>query len=85
MIAYRIVDGAEQIRLGDVVRLLRMSYWAEKRPVEQIEKSVANSSCYGVYAEGEETLAGFARVISDYATTFYLCDVIFLISSQRSE
>ena len=26
--------------------------------------------------EGEETLAGFARVISDCATTFYLCDVV---------
>ncbi len=76
MIDYRIVDGAEQMRLGDVVRLLRMSYWAEKRPAEQIEKSIANSSCYGVYLEGAERLAGFARVISDYATTYYLCDVI---------
>lgn len=25
---------------------------------------------------GEKKLAGFARVISDYATTFYFCDVI---------
>ena len=73
---FRIVDGAEQMRLDDVVRLLRMTYWADKRPVEQIKKSIANSSCYGVYAAGEETLAGFARVISDYATTYYLCDVI---------
>ena len=75
-LAYRIVDGAEQIRLDDVVRLLRMTYWADKRPAEQIEKSMENSSCYGVYLEGKETMAGFARVISDYATTYYLCDVI---------
>ena len=74
--AYRIVDGADKMRLEDVVRLLRTTYWAEKRPAEQIEKSIANSSCYGVYLEGEERLAGFARVISDYATTYYLCDVI---------
>ena len=83
MIDYRIVDGAEQMRLDDVVRLLRMSYWAEKRPAEQIEKSIANSSCYGVYLDGKETLAGFARVISDYATTYYLCDVIIDERYQR--
>ena len=73
---YRIVDGAETMDLEEIVRLLRMTYWADKRPVEQITKSVRNSSCYGVYAEGEAGLIGFARVISDYATTFYLCDVI---------
>ena len=30
----------------------------------------------GIYVEGESKLAGFARVISDYATTYYLCDVV---------
>jgi ribosomal protein S18 acetylase RimI-like enzyme len=44
--------------------------------MEQIKRSIENSSCYGVYLDGKETLAGFARVISDYATTYYLCDVI---------
>ena len=45
---YKIVEGAENMRLEDIVRLLRMTYWAEKRPTEQIGKSVRNSSCYGV-------------------------------------
>ena len=72
----RIVDGADQMRIEDIVRLLRMTYWANRRPVETIEKSIRHSSCYGVYVEGEEKLVGFARVISDYATTYYLCDVI---------
>ncbi|ORT99382.1 Histone acetyltransferase HPA2 [Anaerovibrio sp. JC8] len=35
-----------------------------------------NSACYGIYLDVEEKLVGFARVISDYATTYYLCDVI---------
>ena len=73
---YRIVEGAERMRLEDVVRLLRLTYWADRRPVEQIEKSIRHSACYGVLVEGEDKLAGFARVISDYATTYYLCDVI---------
>ena len=73
---YRIVEGAENMKLEDVVRLLRMTYWAEKRPVEIIEKSLRNAACFGVCVEGADALAGFARVISDDATAFYLCDVI---------
>ena len=72
----RIVDGFEKMKLEDIVRLLRMTYWADKRPIEKIEKSVRNSSCYGLYLEDADKLAGFARVISDYATAYYLCDVI---------
>ena len=73
---YSIVDGAENMNVDEVVRLLRMTYWADKRPVEQIEKSMQNSSCYGVWLDVDKKLVGFARVISDCATTYYLCDVI---------
>lgn len=75
-VEYRIVEGAENMKLEGVVRLLRTTYWADKRPVETIEKAMQHSACYGVYAEGSDTLAAFARVITDYATNFYLCDVI---------
>ena len=73
---FKIIDGIEKMNLEDIVRLLKMTYWADKRTVEQIDKSTHNSSCYGVYIEAERKLVGFARVISDYATTYYLCDVI---------
>ncbi len=73
---YRIVEGMNAMRVEDVARLLGMTYWADKRPLAQIEKSMRHSSCYGVYVDGEEKLVGFARVISDFATTYYLCDVI---------
>ena len=74
--AFKIIDGIEKMSLEDIVRLLKMTYWADKRTVEQIDKFIHNSSCYGVYIEAERKLVGFARVISDYATTYYLCDVI---------
>ena len=73
---YRIVDDLDQMNLSDIIRLLKSTYWADKRSDEQIEKSARNSSCYGIFIEGENKLAGFARVISDYATTYYLCDVV---------
>ena len=73
---YRIVDDLDKMKLEDIVRLLRMTYWADKRPIEKIEKSARNSSCYGLYLEDADKLVGFARVISDHATAYYLCDVI---------
>ena len=73
---YRIVEGTDKIRTEEIARLLKMTYWADKCPAETIEKSIRNSSCYGIYADGTDRLTGFARVISDYATSYYLCDVI---------
>jgi len=73
---YRIVEGADQMKVCEVERLLKMTYWADKRPAETIEKSMRNSACFGIRSEEDQKLIGFARVISDYATTWYLCDVI---------
>ena len=73
---YRIVEGKEKIKVEEVARLLKMTYWADTRPIEKIRKSMDNSECYGLFVEGIDQLIGFARVITDYATTYYLCDVI---------
>ena len=73
---YRIVEGADQIGVDEAERLLKMTYWADRRPAETIEKSMRNSACFGIRSGEDQKLIGFARVISDYATTWYLCDVI---------
>ena len=73
---YTIVDGSDKMKTEEIARLLKMTYWADKRSMETIEKSVRNSSCYGIRPESGGPLIGFARVISDYATSYYLCDVI---------
>ena len=75
-IDYRIIEGSGMMKFEDIVRLLRMTYWAKERPEETIRKSIQNSSCYGICLEGTDRIVGFARVISDYATTYYICDVI---------
>ena len=67
---YSIVDGSEKMNIDEVIRLLRMTYWADKRPAEQIGKSMQNSSWYGVQLDDDKKHVGFARVISDYATTY---------------
>jgi len=64
--------------------LLKQTYWADRRPVEQVRKSMENSQCYGVYLEEKQKLVGFARVLSDFATTYYLCDVIVDMQYQHN-
>ena len=73
---YQIVHDLSEMPLNEVERLLKTTYWANRRPPEQIETSMRNSTCYGVRVDGEARLVGFARVISDGATTYYLCDVV---------
>jgi len=55
-------------------KLLAETYWANKRSVERINKSIETSLCYGVYHDSKQI--GFARVITDWATTYWLCDVV---------
>jgi len=61
--------------------LSRSSYWAQERPFAVVEKSIANSLRFGVYAD--ETQVGFARVVTDYATFAWLCDV-FVADAHRN-
>lgn len=45
-----------------------------------VEKSIENSLCFGVF-EGEQQV-GFARVVTDYATFAWLCDVFVAAASR---
>lgn len=65
----------------DVIHsFLSASYWAKGIPREIVARSIENSLCFGVFAEGRQV--GFARVISDYATYAYIADV-FILESYR--
>lgn len=49
------------------------SYWAQGVPFSVVEKSIANSLCFGIYKD--KIQIGFARWITDKATFAYLADV----------
>ena len=70
---YTIDTDKSLVPASCVKEFLSKSYWAADRTVEQIKKSIENSFCYGVYHQDE--LVGFARVVTDYATVFWICDV----------
>ncbi|WP_040513149.1 GNAT family N-acetyltransferase [Gracilibacillus halophilus] len=56
-----------------IYEFLQQSYWANRRTKEKMIKSIEYSFCYGVYHHNKQI--GFARIVTDYATMYYLCDV----------
>ncbi|MEX3619484.1 GNAT family N-acetyltransferase [Paenibacillus glucanolyticus] len=56
-----------------IVHFLRQSYWAKERSEEKIQKSLEGSTCFGAYYNDHQI--GFARVVTDGATVYWLCDV----------
>lgn len=72
---YTISDDKTKLQIGEIKKLMEQTYWAKKRSEKIIAKTIEHSACYGVYDQNDLQV-GFARVITDYTTTFYLCDVI---------
>ncbi|OME87323.1 GNAT family N-acetyltransferase [Paenibacillus sp. FSL A5-0031] len=68
-----ISDDKSMLKIDTICGFLARSYWANKRSLEMIEESINNSVCFGVY-DGDKQV-GFARVVTDFATMYYLCDV----------
>ncbi|MDB5210902.1 MAG: family N-acetyltransferase [Sediminibacterium sp.] len=74
---YAISTDAAKLDLAVIHQYLSCdSYWAQNIPFETVERSVANSFCFGVYHENNQV--GFARLITDKATFAYLADVFIL-------
>jgi GNAT superfamily N-acetyltransferase len=59
---------------------LSRAYWCEGIPRETVERALRHSLCFGLY-DGTAQV-GLARVVTDYATFAYLCDV-YVLESHR--
>ena len=55
-------------------------YWALGRSLSAVERSIENSLVFGLYHETQQV--GFARVVTDFTTFAWLCDV-FVIHEYR--
>ena len=71
---YEISTDPSRLDLDAIIRMLRTTYWAAHRPSEVIEKSIRHSLCFGLYWRGAQV--GFGRVVTDWATFAWICDVI---------
>lgn len=63
-----------QLDIAQIHRFLtEESTWAVGISLPVVQKAIDNSLCFGAFEGGKQV--GFARVVTDYATFAYLCDV----------
>ena len=72
-----VSDDRARLDVALVHAALAASYWAQGRERAVTERSLAHSLCFGLYAADGAQL-GFARVVSDRATSAHLADVFVL-------
>jgi len=70
---FTISTDPSRLDLDAICGFLARAYWASDRPRDRIERSLANSLVFGLY-DGTKQI-GLARVVTDYATFAWLCDV----------
>jgi GNAT superfamily N-acetyltransferase len=73
---YSLTSDRARIDVDAVHAFLTRSFWARGISKELVAKSVRHSLCFGVFED--QSQVAFARVVTDYSTYAYLCDVYVL-------
>ena len=80
---YLISTDRAKLNLQSIYEFLVFrSYWAQNRNLDMVQTSLDNSLCFGVYLA--EAQVGFGRVVTDYATFGWICDV-FIMENHRGQ
>ena len=70
---FLVTDDKKVIDVDFVTEELNKTYWAEGRPREMVEKSIEHSVMFSMFES--DRMIGFARIVTDYSTFAWLCDV----------
>jgi len=65
-----------RLEVDMIHHFLKTSYWAKGRTIEEVQSSIENSLCFGVYKDKKQI--GFARIVTDYIVFAYLMDLFIL-------
>jgi ribosomal protein S18 acetylase RimI-like enzyme len=79
---YLISDDPARLDVDAIHAYLSRSYWCENIPRAIVQTATENSLCFGIYHPTAGQI-GLVRVVSDYATFAYLCDVYVLEAHRR--
>lgn len=80
---YLLTTNPREDSARDTYLLLQKTYWSHKRPLDVVEKTIDNSLCFFLFDQDRQI--GFARIITDYATTSWLADVVLDDSYQNQK
>jgi ribosomal protein S18 acetylase RimI-like enzyme len=78
MDGYEISTDPARLDLHAMHAYLTRSYWSPGILFEIVARAAKNSLCFGVYESASGAQVGLTRVVTDYATFAYLCDVYVL-------
>src|SRR5215813_9805669 len=70
---FTISTDNSKLDLDAITAMLTRAYWAQGRTREMIARYVQHSLVFGLY-DGTQQI-GLARIVSDYTTFAWLCDV----------
>lgn len=76
MVEFEIVEGLDRMQMDVVMDLLKTTHWAASRPEEQERLALEHSLCFGAFCIATGRQIAMARAVTDYGTTYCLCDVI---------
>ena len=69
-----ITKDKSKLKTKAIQNMLKETYWGKTRSISEIEITIENSRCYGLFLNNEQI--GFARVLSDTVVFAYLMDVL---------
>ena len=75
---YEISTDPARLDVAAIHAYLTRSYWSPGIPIGIVERALRHSLCFGIYECAGGAQVGLARVVTDYATFAYLCDVYVL-------
>lgn len=73
---YRITTDPEDFDLSAIHQYLTRSTWAKGIDLETVAQSISHSLSFALFHDDKQI--GFARIVTDWATFGYLCDVYIL-------
>ena len=71
---FTISTDPARLDVNAITDMLSRAYWAQGRTREMIQRYLQHSLTFGLYDSPRQI--GLARVVSDYTTFAWLCDVI---------
>jgi ribosomal protein S18 acetylase RimI-like enzyme len=69
-----ISDAKTKLNYNTIYEMLLNSYWASNRSKVEINTSIENSICFGLYKNNK--MIGFARALSDQTVSSWIYDLI---------
>ena len=69
-----------KLQVAVIHQFLTNSYWAKGRTITQVQTTIDNCLCVGLYKDDAQI--GFGRIATDYAVFAYLMDLFILPEHQ---